>query len=1111
MAFPQTPIELLAEMQIGGVWTDITGDLYARAPLSIERGRQDEAARVDPARASFQLDNRQNKYSPRNPRSANYGRIGRNTPVRFSVPGTESYLAMTGLPTDIASTPDHASLDIVGDIDVRIEVTARWYDTEQQTLIGKWSQPTDGNRSWDLRLQSASCTWVWTPTGLSADALTAQFTLPPLPRRAALRLTMDVDNGAGGRTITLYWSTSLSGSWTTIGTVTVTGTTSIFNSTAPLEISPDQSSATATRYPLRGRVHRAELRSGIGGSVVAAPDMRALAPGTTSWADSAGRTWTLAGAAAISNREYRLHAEVSSWPPRWDPSGRDIYVPVEASGILRRLGQGRKALASTLRRRIPAVGAPVAYWPMEDGKDATQAYSPLPGVTPLVVSGFEFGADDSLFGSSALPKIDATASMRGTVPPYPATGQWLVSYMMHSPGAPASATTILEFTTTGTARRFVLTMDSDSVDLTGYDAAGSTVVSIVFSLLDFHGHWINLNLTAADQGGGNVRYELGWTVVDGTGYGGGTTIAGTAGIVTDISTTFGPLAADMRIGHLGVLPTSSTIAYVFGDNAWRGEEASRRIVRLGGEESVPIVSDYAPTPVDAQRPNTLLTLLNECADADLGVLYEARDRLGLVYKGRTTYHNQPVALTLDYSVAGHVAPPLEPVDDDQRVRNDRTVTRANGSSARAVDTTSPLSILPPPAGVGVYDDARTLNLRYDSQPEDIAGWLLHMGTWDEARYPTVHINLAAAPSLIPAVVQLDIGDRIQIINPPVWLPPGPIDLIVEGYTEVISHPTGWDIFLNCTPAGPWSAAFADDSVYGRADTDSSVLGADATSSATTLLVHTTQTADSSSPRWTQDPAEMPFDVRLGGEVVTATAITSLAEDTFARTVAAGGWGTASDGHTYTLTGGTGADRSVSGGLGLITATSAQTTLRMQTVAETCADAEIRCTVSVNAVATGASMVTSFAMRWSSASSCYRARVEWGVGGAIGLSAVVGSTLIDTSVSTSLTYTAGQQYEVRVRLIGHRILMRIWPTGTIEPTGIWQLDRTATTGLITSGQVGIGGGAFSGNTNATTEYRFANWVVASPQRMTVTRSVNGITKAQTAGTDVRLAQPAITSY
>lgn len=202
----------------------MTGDLYRRAPLTIERGRPDEATRVDPSKATFQLNNRANKYSPRNPRSANYGLIGRNTPVRFSVAGPESYLATTGVSGDIVATPDHASLDIVGDIDVRIELTKNWDEVSAQaltgpTLIGKWSA-VDGNRSWIWRTLNNFSHFVWSPTGLSAGAITASVELPQLPHRAALRATLDVDNGASGWTVTLYWAETLAGPWTLAGTAT---------------------------------------------------------------------------------------------------------------------------------------------------------------------------------------------------------------------------------------------------------------------------------------------------------------------------------------------------------------------------------------------------------------------------------------------------------------------------------------------------------------------------------------------------------------------------------------------------------------------------------------------------------------------------------------------------------------------------------------------------------------------------------------------------------------------------------------------------------------------------------------------------------------------------
>lgn len=864
MAFPQTPVPLLAEMQIGGTWTDITSDLYARAPLTIQRGRQDEGQRVEASKASFQLDNRDNAYSPRNPRSANYGLIGRNTPIRFSVTGAEPYLQLTGASADTASTPDTAALDITGDIDLRIEASVDWYATAAQILIGKWSA-TAGQRSYRLAVQAGFLQMIWTTDGSTTSF--GQARLPEgLARRAAVRATLDVNDGSGGWTVRLYTADSLDGTWkefTTSTGVTGVGVTSIFSSTSTLQIAP----TSGTVLPTSGRIHRAEVRSGIGGSAVANPDFRTQTAGATSFSDGAGRTWTINGAAAISDREYRLHAEVSSWPSRWDESGHDVYVPAESSGILRRLGQGAKQLGSALRRRIPAIGSPVAYWPMEEGRLATQAYSPIDGIAPLAVTSFDFAADDTLLGSASLPKLGAGATMSGTVPAYTGTGQWMVACVFYWPTAPASSTTFLDFTTTGTAARVRLTVDATGVVLDGFTAGGASVFTeaVVTGGTNFHGAWTRLEITAA-QSGGNTDYRIGWIDVNGDGWGSTNTVAAVPGIVTGISTVFGALTEGVTIGHLGVFPSSSTIVYESADNGWLGEQAGARMVRLGTEEGVSLVADAASIGMGSQRPNSLLTLLAQCEDSDGGVLYEDRAKLGLRYRSRVSLQNQPVRLTLDYTQTGHVAPPLEPVPDDQRTRNDRTVQRDGGSSARAVAETGPLSIQAPPAGVGTYDDSITLSLSSDRVVEQIAAWRLYLGTWDEERYPTVHINLAAAPSLIPAVLALDIGDRIQIINPPAWLPPGPIDLIVEGYTETIGHPNDWDIVLNCTPAGPWTVGVTDDLVLGRVDTAGSQLASGVTSSATSLSVAT------SGALWTTAGAEFPFDIQIDGEVMTVSAI-----------------------------------------------------------------------------------------------------------------------------------------------------------------------------------------------------------------------------------------------
>ncbi len=136
-----------------------------------------------------------------------------------------------------------------------------------------------------------------------------------------------------------------------------------------------------------------------------------------------------------------------------------------------------------------------------------------------------------------------------------------------------------------------------------------------------------------------------------------------------------------------------------------------------------------------------------------------------MYRDRSSLYNQTATLALDYAATDGIHPELDPVDDDQHVRNDRTVTRRGGSSGRAVDETSPLSVLPPPDGVGRYDEEVTLSLAADAQAEPIAYWRLHLGTWDEPRYPQIRLRLHAAPHLIPDFLRLRIGDRITIASP----------------------------------------------------------------------------------------------------------------------------------------------------------------------------------------------------------------------------------------------------------------------------------------------------------------------------------------------------------
>ncbi|MFE6683922.1 carbohydrate binding domain-containing protein [Streptomyces sp. NPDC057729] len=851
MAFPETPLGLRGELLLGGAWTDITRDLYTREPIQITHGTASEGAQADPASCSLLLNNKSGRYSPRNPLSPYYGKLGRNTPVRVTVPGVESYLALDGAVTSYAQTPTTAALNIGGALDIRWEGIADWYAAGAQMLIGKWGAA--GNRSYHMRIQDGGLYLHITADGTSGASTVRP--LPSLPQRAALRATVIPNDGAGISQWSHYWAPTMDGPWTQIESTFATAALTPYASTAPLTIAPQQTdSGTAVpRYPVVGRCYQAQVRSGINGQVVADPDFRPQAPGAVGLTDSAGRTWTLAGAAEITDREGLFAGEVSEWPPRWSTSERDAWVPVQAAGILRRLGQGRRPLQSTLRRRIPSGPGLLAYWPMEDGETATQLYSPIEGVRPLTATGLDLAADDSLPGSAALPTLGSIASLSASIPATTVKG-WQVEMVYRLPTMPSIQTEILRVSVAGTTMRTAHVFASTAgIRVEARDADGETLAFILYSnasaLADFVGVWNRLAIYVSDNGGGQTRLTCAWRdVSNGVWWYANTAFTGAMGSATAVTGNWGGATQGMTIGHLsavavpGTGTTPGSTIYNDADRGYAREPALSRLMRLGQEEPALQLAvmrgDTTSEPMGPQGQAELMALVGEVVDTDGGVLSERMDRLGLVYRDRATLYNQTPALTLDYA-AGHLAPPLEPVDDDAALRNDVTVTRAGGSSGRAVVEDGPLSVLPPEqGGVGVYEEAVTLSLGSDAQAQQIAAWRAHLGTWDEARYPTVRIRLHRQPGLIPSVLALQPGDLVRITNPPTFTGPGPLDLLVRQ----IQHqplPRTWEVTLSCSPAGPYRVGVVGDPVLGRTDTDGASLASAATASATMLSVATT--------------------------------------------------------------------------------------------------------------------------------------------------------------------------------------------------------------------------------------------------------------------------------
>lgn len=875
--------DVRTELLLDGVWTDVTSDIRQAPPITINRGRSDESSQTDPSTANLTFDNSAGDYSPRNPTGAHFGVLGRNTPLRVSTGGTAAtYLAVAGNKDSYATAPDTAGLSVTGDLDVRLDVEpATWRPAIQHSLASKWTR-TGNQRSWILHLTPGGfLQFNWSTDGIynSAKVAVSTVAIPSTTERLAVRAILDVDTGLGGWAVRFYTAPTIGGSWTQLGAqVSAAGVTSVFDSTSDVRLGGDPFGWLAA---LSGRVYAFEYRNGVAGTVVASPTFTGLDTLITSLTDAHGNVWTLRGNTVVVDPNIRFHGEVSTWPQRWDPAGADVNAPVVASGVLRRLGQGAAPLKSVMYRGLTSLATDVvAYWPCEDDAGATELASALPGQGPLRVIGAspELAAFDSFKASKPIPTLNATR-WSGGVEDYPVTGDMQVRCLLAVPAAGVAANmTLLRVFTTGSAARWdVIVTTAGELSLTVYDVDGAIINGPTAVSFGVDGRLLRFSLDATRISGSTISWNMSILEV---GQGSGSTFNSTFGgsySVNQVSRlVFNPAQAAeaLAVGHVSVQNVITSLFDLSAElNAYAGEKATTRIGRLCAQESVPlqIVGDDAgTTTVGPQLPKTLLELLREAADADLGILYEPRGFLGLAYRPRGTLYAQAPVLELDYATADMAG--IEPTDDDQATRNDVTVKRVDGASARAVLETGPLSVNAPPDGVGRYDEEVTLNLATDAQAPDQASWRLYLGTVDEARYPKLGINLASSSftadaTLTADAVALDVGDKVTVANPPAWLPPDLINQLTQGMTETLGR-YEWLIDVNCSPASPWDVAVYDAASgpgEARYSSDGSSLSAGATATATTISV-----ATPSGPLW--GAVDQPFDIYVAGERMTVTAV-----------------------------------------------------------------------------------------------------------------------------------------------------------------------------------------------------------------------------------------------
>jgi hypothetical protein len=254
--------------------------------------------------------------------------------------------------------------------------------------------------------------------------------------------------------------------------------------------------------------------------------------------------------------------------------------------------------------------------------------------------------------------------------------------------------------------------------------------------------------------------------------------------------------------------------------------------------------------------------------------------------------------------------------------------------------------------------------------------------------------------------------------------------------------------------------------------------------------------------------DFPFDIRVGGEVMRAGAITPAILDTFTRTQA-NTWGSADTGQAWTASGGPASDYFTQGAEA-VHSVSAINSNRFTLIPSPTADVDLQMDVATNALATGGPQYTHLIARATDVNNNYNARIAFNADQSLTLvlEKRVGGIQTDlATVAIPGTHAVFAFFSLRFQVQGSTLRAKAWPRGSVEPP-VWQATATDSA-LSAAGSVGVRSILDGANTNVLpVVFTHAVFQLLNPQTFTVARSINSVVKSHSAGEDVRLANPTI---
>lgn len=610
--------------------------------------------------------------------------------------------------------------------------------------------------------------------------------------------------------------------------------------------------------------------------------------------DDQRQAWLFNGTNYIQERHILAVGEIAEFPVSWGRTGKpSVFTNITANGVSRRLGQGEEPVQSPIYRAITGAENPalVAYWPMEDGAGSSRFGSAVGGLDAWWAGTPSLATYTGLGGSKPLPTL-GTTRIRGRVARTSVNATGLqVRWVMNVPSGGPTWDPIEIYLTGGNLNMVRLRYDQPGGGMTlrGYSEMTDTgrieVPGGGGFTFDANDKDVRVGVELA-QSGSNVTWRILMNEENKSAVVGSGTFTGvTLFSITDVLVNSAQVDTQgVAFGHLTIEKGLSSIYDVPGNvlGGYQGETGEARLRRLVAERGIPIVmtgSSAYTSPMGPQGVTTWLDAARAVEAADGGILYDNPTRgegVGFQYRTLQSMMDQPATI-IDYE--DNLIIPFEPVDDDAMTRNRITRSKVGGSPYTAVQTTGPLSTLPAPVGAGIYEDAQEFNWATDDQAVRAAQWGLHIGTWDDTRYPTIGVDLAHPrflndPVLTRDLLVLTIGDRLVIKNPPSWLPPFDVDVIVTGVNYNVT-PHHLFITWTCIPARPYRVAYfnKDHRYSGEGTTLTSSVTTTGTALALTLPTGVT---------WTS--ADGSYDIVVGGEVMTVTSVTGGNAMTVVRSV-----------------------------------------------------------------------------------------------------------------------------------------------------------------------------------------------------------------------------------